>query len=332
MRAVMLPVFPHFFRHLANHLPAWTYYGVIVGTLVEVCCLLKEPRPDIALTAIASLSWVTIYFSVHIFQGTFNRQKAVALVGLALGVLVVPAVIVFWLPHRPLEYGVSRWFFEVNSFLIFPLLLIYAWSRGRNEVIVFFGIAAVYGVLLENGGIEMGYFHEIASTFYLPYLPAPLTTMLGWVIVLYQSIFIVESLVRRFPKLQDRFLSVGFLTAINAVSLDLLMDPVATEIGVWVWDSRLPILFLGVPTINWFAWVYAVFPFASVYFFLKYHRRSDGDVVGQWNQSKLLRFALSLPLILVADSVLFFGTFAILEGGFNGPTWIIFKNYLALTV
>ncbi len=321
----------YLYRELAEHLPLWLYYACSISLLVVSLNHLSPPRPEIAWVTVFPLSWVAIYFALHIVKDSDTRPRSA--VTACVGLMLIGVTLAVYSLARPfqMDYHQIRVSSEITTYIWTAAILGHIWkTRGREDLLVFFVVSGLYGVILENGGILYGYFREDASVVYLPMLVAPLPTMLGWIIVFYTAIFIVEQFRKWLPFLKDRFLLNGLLVALVAVSLDLPIDPVATEVGIWRWAATLPIPFLGVPLINWFAWVYAVFPFGAVYFYLKYRSNAaDSSTECSWNRSKLKRFVMAVPFICVIDSALFFGTFAIIEGGWDGPTLSIVRTFLS---
>ena len=61
-------------------------------------------------------------------------------------------------------------------------------------VAAFFGVALVYGFILENSGIVLGFFEEKGFHVYLGPLPAPLATTIGWCFILFCCVWTAERL------------------------------------------------------------------------------------------------------------------------------------------
>src|SRR5438477_403367 len=80
----------------------------------------------------------------------------------------------------------------------------------------------IYGALLENGGILLGFFHEtnLKLTLVRP-LVAPVATMVGWCIVLYMATFVVWQVRGWVPALCRRPLLSALLVGVIATMLDL---------------------------------------------------------------------------------------------------------------
>ena len=136
------------------------------------------------------------------------------------------------------------------------------WWGTLLTIIGLAGVGLLYGAVLENGGIVLGFFHEtnLTDTVLKPFV-APVATMIGWSVVLAMATFVTWGLRKRLPWLRRSAglsaLAVGFF----ATLLDLQIDPIATAVGCWVWHHSLPAFFHGVPLVNFVAWMCALVPF-----------------------------------------------------------------------
>lgn len=190
----------------------------------------------------------------------------------------------------PFNEQTQKLLYEFSALAQFVLLAVHAkgWFA-RQDWIWVFGVTLLFGLILENGGIVLGFFSEPGYLLYLPGVPAPLATALGWVNVLYCAFFAVERLL---PDMAP--LSKGLVCAAIGLSLDIPFDPVATRLGWWVWDPSLRVMVWNVPAVNFIAWFWALFPYAALYYWV---RKKDGYGEGK----KVVYFVGSFPLILAGE-------------------------------
>ncbi len=190
----------------------------------------------------------------------------------------------------PIDVGAQKLVYEFSALAQFVLLAAHAgtWFTRRDWVWVF-GITLLFGLILENGGIVLGFFSEPGYLFHLPGMPAPLATALGWVNVLYCAFFAVERLLPEMGPVWK-----GLVCAAVGLSLDIPFDPVATRLGWWVWDTSLRLMIWHVPVVNFIAWFWALFPYGALY----YRVRESGKY-GEGR--KAVYFVGSFPLILAGE-------------------------------
>lgn len=209
---------------------------------------------------------------------------------------------------------------EAGTYVVYVLLALHCWlTRGRAATGLFFGVATLYGFMLESVGVSLGFFSERGYDQYLPILAAPLVTMLGWSNVFYPCAVMAETVRRRWPGLARGAWSQALLVTALGLALDLHLDPVATRLGFWRWNPLLRPVFLGVPAVNFVAWFYAVLGFGLVYYLIERRR---------WRPArKLLALPPALGLALVAEGGFMLATMAALEG-MRGPSLTIVRAYL----
>jgi hypothetical protein len=134
-----------------------------------------------------------------------------------------------------LSIETHRHIYEASAIIEFFILVIHAktWLK-KWDWIWIFGVTLVFGMILENGGIIMGFFREEGYFLYFPGLPAPVATMLGWVNVLYCGFFAVEKILPEMSPMWRGLVCTGI-----ALSMDIPFDPVATRLSWWVWNDTL---------------------------------------------------------------------------------------------
>lgn len=311
-------------------MPVWFVYLSAVELLHAA--LANFPEDGFAALGLSRMDFVpTIAFPMVWFVGFFvlriqrsarleSRWKAyAALAGLAVG---VPLLITFFHRPHPLSHDTLTALFEgAQLFWVVVFVTHVALTRGWHGFVMFFGVTFIYGLVLENTGIIMGFFFEPSFRLYLGPLPAPLCTMLGWSLVFYITVATIEQLSEWVPWLKGKPWRQALVTTALALSLDAQLDPLASMSGVfWRWNETLPPLLLGVPIVNYAAWFGAFLPFS--YFVFSLNGRTD-LTPGARNWELFLRVAWAALL----GGALCFGVMAIVEGGFDGPTFQILGDF-----
>ena len=311
-------------------MPMWFVYLSAVGLLHAALANFPDvgftklglSRMDFVPTIIFPMAWFVFFFVLRIRNSgrLENRWKAyAALAGLAVG---VPILITFLHRPHPLSHDALTSLFEgAQLFWVLTFVAHVVLTRGWHGFVMFFGVTFIYGLVLENTGIIMGFFFEPSFRLYLGPLPAPLCTMLGWSLVFYITVAVVEQLADWIPWLKVSPLRRALVTTALALSMDAQLDPLASMSGVfWQWNETLPALLLGVPVLNYAAWFGAFLPFS--YFVFSLSDRKDLTPRGR-NWELFLRVAWAA----VIGGTLCFGIMAIVEGGFDGPTYQILIDF-----
>lgn len=194
--------------------------------------------------------------------------------------------------------------YEITSSLWLAAMALHCLhQRGAWAFALFFIAGAIYGMALENGGIQMGFFSEEGYRVYLrPFFPGPLVTALGWCTVFYTVSFITERITTADTPVWLR----TALAAGMALSIDLQIDPAAALVGWWVWHPSLPEAHHGVPLINYISWVCAITPFAWHYFSMSDSRYDD--------RKRAVRTLIGIPVYLAVGSILVLSATFILCG------------------
>ncbi len=307
---------------LWQHLPAWMF-------LVYGCLLLNTeltnfdpPRSDLAYTVVFPLGVFMLYQGVRFTVGDASPRLFAVSLALSLG---LPLANLTWHTPSPIEASTLLRLYEWSNFAWAALLMWHAWKRHPSHLVLFFGVALVYGAALENGGIVLGFFHEtnLSDSMVAPFV-APVATMVGWSVVLAMATFITWGLRTHLAWLRRSAALSAVALASFATLLDLQIDPIATAVGCWVWHESLPGWFHGVPLVNFVAWMWALMPFAYVLFRLQALRGVvDG---GPWRQGDLLALLRWSPAALLVATLGFTGTTLLLEGP-NGPSWTLLKLF-----
>jgi hypothetical protein len=320
-------------REIWENLPVWFI-------LIEGCALLNTtlsnipdaaflaagiPRGWFALLQLPSSLWFYLYYR--------RRRPRLAVIAAFIIPLLIALVPLVFPGTRVIVPPVTlRLLYEISAFLWTVLLGSFALLREKKGMFAtFFGVALVYGFILENSGIIFGFFEEKGFRVYLGPLPAPLATTIGWCFILFCCVWTANRLARA-GAAEGSEVSVfrmALLTTAIAVSLDLQIDALASLPNVfWTWNTLLPPLWFGVPFCNYAAWLGAIFVFAHLYFV---QSARPGLTVGRRN-AKLLAavpaMAVLAALIWILLMLLFeaihragavpFPTLRILERFFRG--------------
>lgn len=303
---------------LWRDLPLVAYAGLSVLASWTAVTALTPARVELAATAIFPLAAIVAVsrFGWRAFEPEERRFR----VRLAAGVAALLAVIVLAAPRTPLAEADIVRVHEAFSLGLTLLIAGHAAWRGRRYVALYFGPVAMYGIVLENGGILAGFFREPGYGFYVGSLPAPLATMAGWVNVFYLCNWMADDVRSRSTGVRRGAARSALTATAAALALDLQVDPLATAAGLWQWHAKLGEDWLGVPLLNYVAWACAVMPFAWVMY-----RAPSQPAAAPW----LLR---RLPLALLLATAMFLVSMAVLEGGLHGPTYQILATTLHETL
>jgi hypothetical protein len=297
-------------------------YGVLL--LNTELTNFSPARADLAHTVVFPLSVFTLHQVVRFTHGGASRRLLVTSLALALG---LPTLIFFWHRPSPLAHDTVLRLYEWSNFAWASLLLWQLWVHRRSHIALFFGVGLLYGVVLENGGIVLGFFHEtnLTDTMVRPFV-APVATMVGWSVVLSMAVFVAWGLRRRFAWLRRSSALSALAVGAFATLLDLQIDPIATAVGCWVWHETLPAWFHGVPLVNFLAWLCALVPFAYVLFRVQERRGLDDGAT--WTGEDLRALLAWTPASLVLAAAGFIGVTLLVEG-VHGPSWTLLNHFTA---
>ncbi len=312
-----------------EHLPAWMYlvYGCMM--LNALLTNLVPPRPDLAFTAAFPLLVFGLYYTARALRAPDVERRG-AMLTTAWALAIIPALVVTrWHRPSPLSSAVLRDLYEGTNFAWVALLFFHSWRKRRSHVLLYFGAAFVYGAILENGGILLGYFSEThLRTMVHPFV-APVSTMIGWSMVIYLAFWIVRGFRAWIPSLQKSVIASAFLMALSATMLDMEIDPIASQIGCWVWDRSLPPALGEVPLVNFIAWMSALFPYGYMVF--RYQEIAGLTDEAPWTRRHLAFATVASPAVLVVAAVMFCTLITLTEGG-SGPSWSILFRFFASAV
>lgn len=287
---------------------------------------LDPPQPGIAWPVIFPLGWAAV--TLWLCNGPPRILRLVR-IGASLS---APLLLIALLPARPMTEAQIRPWYEFGTLGAVALLAFHcAKTRPRGDLVLFFGVGMLLGLILENGGIVMGFFREEGYLLHPPGLPGPLATGMGWTAVFYASMHVAERLLFVRPRpsaeeitprpLRERSVWWGaaLATAVGC-TFDLLLDPTATASGAWTWDTGLASspMFLGVPLINFIAWLGALGPLFTVIWWVRWQ--------GWSSTRENLMILLALGPLLVFEVALVQLLSLLLTGGLDSPTLILFQR------
>jgi Carotenoid biosynthesis protein len=279
------------------------------------------------LMVVIPLAWFLLgaHQRIRLNPGVENKRRAFAITATISTAILVATVFL----HRDnfLETGRIVAIYEYSQFGWFALFAYHAWrTQGTARMVTFFGVCFLYGLILENSGILIGYFGESHYRHYIGFaglrLPAPIATQFGWAIMFYVATWMAELIAEKRQWLARSPIRMAVFTSLLATSLDFQIDPMASLSGVWwSWNPALPAWFLGVPFLNFAAWFVAFLPFTFAYYSLQ---EKYPDSPWRMNRGLLLR----VPWMLPAAMLIGWPLIVIRQGGFSGPEVTIFVEFL----
>ena len=146
---------------------------------------------------------------------------------------------------------------EIGAAVLFAVAALLAARRGRLPMLELLS-AAAFGMLLEQGNQIIFETYEYSPDFVLAIDRAPVVIGLTWALIIAGAMRITDALgVRR------RYAPV--VDSVLAISLDLAFDAVAIRMGLWTWrDIGLDQGWFGVPSGNFYAWLFVTWSFSLV--------------------------------------------------------------------
>jgi uncharacterized membrane protein len=257
-------------REIWENLPVWFI-------LIEGCALLNTTLsniPDAAFLAVGiprgRFALLQLPSSLLFYLYYRRRRPRLAVIAaFIIPVLIALVPLSFPGARVILPPATLRLLYEISAFLWTVLLGSFALLREKKGVFAaFFGVALVYGFILENAGIILGFFEEKGFHVYLGPLPAPFATTVGWCFILFCCVWTANRLTGAGTAegTKPSAVRMALLTTAIAVSLDLQIDALASLPDVfWKWNELLPPFWFGVPFCNYAAWFGAIFIFVHLF-------------------------------------------------------------------
>lgn len=295
---------------LWRDLPVWFLAYLAWTTFHLELKNLDPPRPEFAWTAAFPLTWVALGLWWARGERTWPR-----LLKIALGVCA-PLFALALAPVRPMSNAAILPWFECSTLTWVAVLSIHCWrTRSRGEFARLFGVGMLYGLILENGGIAMGFFSEPGYRLHVPGMPGPLATGLGWMSAFYAAYHFAHAIAPR-----KTVGALALLATAVTLSLDLQLDPAATAAAWWIWHPDLEPGFHNVPWVNYTAWFSAMLPYFLLLFWIQ---------ARPWTEKrKTLTLLVGLGPLLLAELVIVMALSAAVTGGVESPTMQIFYDAL----
>ena len=151
---------------------------------------------------------------------------------------------------------------EISIIVLFILCIFHSIKRGKNylaELIVI----SIYGLLLEINALVLSPNYTYGD-FLLMVSGVPVAIGIGWACIIYASMATVDRL-NVAEKIRP------FMVALLALNIDLQMDPIAVQEGLWTWKGATGFWF-GVPASNFIGWFVVAFSFS---YFIYYFRKNQ---------------------------------------------------------
>ena len=304
-------------RDLGAHAPAWYLVYQAISIAYLEAKVYVPPAGSMLWTAAFPLGWFYLYRIPPVLRSG-TRRKTKALLMLIVPVALLLYSVSYALPF-PLDQPAALHYIEIWSFIVFVVLAVHCFVRGgRRKFVHLYAVGLVYGCVLENSGIILGFFSEEGYRFYIPGLPAPVYAVVGWCTVVYISIHVTEVLSAQLGRGVLAIMVKTIMATSVALSVDMQVDPAATYYGWWVWHPDLGAPVLGVPAVNFIAWVSALLPFFWAYFWYTNRPEYAGRV-------HLRPMAISSGAALAAAAVLVVCLTLILLGT-DSAAWRLLVN------
>ena len=117
------------------------------------------------------------------------------------------------------------------------------------------------------------------------------------------------------------------VVSVTACFLDAQIDPYATEMGFWEWNSLYTqensFHWFGVPLVNYVGWFSVIFSLSFFYFLFEGRKKPEGP------HHRTIWLTLLAPAICLQAWIITILVSGILEG-FSGPTWLIIRGLFQL--
>ncbi len=186
--------------------------------------------------------------------------------------LVYALILVYILSGLIFKFNIQAdIFFDLSFALLFFTLGQCFYELGWRRAIVFLIVSSVIGFLAEILGTSTGF--PFGKYYYTDFLGpkvfgVPEVVPLIWFVIAYLTFSIAKNAFRKQEFGRSDFLRLALFAAFGAVAWDLLIDPMFSSYGYWVWTGQffpLPELD-GIPLTNFIGWFVLVTLMFAVYF------------------------------------------------------------------
>lgn len=305
------------YRPLWRDLPLWVVPGMILFVAYVELTVFDHPRYDLLPTALASFAWYVAAVRAGLRRA--GARKHGARRHILWGALVAAALTSLCaLPPAVTDPRTVKIFFEISMVVLAVAMAAHCLNRrGAPDLLSLFGVGLLYGIVLENSGIRMGFFDEPGYLWYVPGLPAPIATMGGWSLCAYLAIWFADRIAPRAKWTARTLIATAFI-----VSVDLHGDAAASAFGWWIWPEPFSRRLFDIPLINFIAWTSAVLPYYGAYFLVR--DREEGAAPGAARR-RPLRLLAAMPAVFVLSTVMVQGLTALLLG-WGSPEMALFRE------
>jgi len=138
---------------------------------------------------------------------------------------------------------------SVFSSLLFAIPVLYVYIKSFKHHFSSLILIGFYAVAIENIAILTGFPYStfVYSNLMGPkFLFAPITLPFSWVPIFILALVIVNKVKNKFQKI--------VLGGLLMTYFDLVLDPAATNIGFWIWETKTG--FYNVPYVNFLGWIF----------------------------------------------------------------------------
>ncbi len=183
--------------------------------------------------------------------------------------------------YRPL----FRKMIPLTILLTFAILLLFHEPWKKKTVVVLVGIT-IFTFFIEVAGVKTGYIfgdYTYLGSLGFEMFNTPLMIGINWVFLLYSVYTIIN-------KINIYHMSKLFLGALLMVLLDISLEPVADNLGMWEWSSE------NVPLRNYVAWYFISLLMLSV--LRRFLKEADNKLAGTVFVSQVV-FFVALNIIFI---------------------------------
>jgi len=142
---------------------------------------------------------------------------------------------------RPIVLDLTKYTLFISSLAV----IFFSMHKKNLKLIFWILFIFILTIIIEIAGVNSGYIfgeYEYGEILGFKIFNVPLLIGLNWAIVIFGS----QSLIDKF--LNNNIFLKSFLVSITAVLFDLVLEPTATKLNYWQWQSS------SVPLRNYLSW------------------------------------------------------------------------------
>ena len=192
----------------------------------------------------------------------------------------------------------------ISTLLAFCFSILHAVQReGVRRAILLAVLVFLTGLIFESIGVATGLVYgpyHYTDQLGLKFLGlVPFLIPLAWMMMMYPSLVIADSLIPRELSQGVRWLAVAALGGVVMTAWDVAMDPMMVFSGNWVWDVKGA--FFGVPLQNYWGWWLTTFITLGLYLVgARWLKDRPRGISNQWAVWAYLFTTLSTVLVDLA--------------------------------